>query len=103
MQAAARELSAAHGEQGLALQREAQRLLEQASASENDDGGDGSEGRDGQDSSMRGGVATEGEVPQKRDESAADEFRKRVLDGLSGRRRGRLGPAVERYAEGLLE
>lgn len=102
MQQAAERLSGGHGEAGLELQREAQRLLEHASSPENG-GGSGSEDAAEGGSQQRGRMATHGDVPDRGDASGADAFRKRVLEGLSGERRGRLGPAVERYAEGLLQ
>ena len=48
-------------------------------------------------------MAQSGEVPAAEQAERAADFKKRVLDGLSKERRGRLSPAVERYAEGLLE
>ncbi len=105
MRDAARELASGRGQAGLELQREAQRLLERSSSgrttdesepqsSQNQESGDGSQGRK---------PAQSGEVPAAEQAERAAEFRKRVLDGLSKERRGRLSPAVERYAEGLLE
>jgi hypothetical protein len=58
------------------------------------------QGRDGTDGRE---MARSGEVPAAEQAERAADFRKRVLDGLSKERRGRLSPAVERYAEGLLE
>jgi hypothetical protein len=105
MRDAARELASGRGQAGLELQREAQRLLERSSSgrttdesepesSQNQESGEGSQGRR---------PAQSGEVPAAEQAERAAEFRKRVLDGLSKERRGRLSPAVERYAEGLLE
>jgi hypothetical protein len=99
---AARELGAGRGEEALSLQREAQRLLEQASPGSTsqgeDDNPDHSQSQDGD----KGKAAT-GNVPIGGKGRRSDEFRRRVLDGLSKERRGKLGSAVERYAEGLLE
>ena len=108
MRDAARELQTGRGERGLELQREAQRWLEQDS----DEGQDGKEAekeqegkpsdrssQDGDD----GGMRKDAGVPGKDKNRRAEEFRKRVLEGLSRDKGGRLGPAVKRYAEGLLK
>jgi hypothetical protein len=104
MRDAARELSAGRGEAGLELEREAQRLLERSSSGRTTDESEpeaspqqGREGSDGRE------MARSGEVPAAEQAERAADFRRRVLDGLSKERRGRLSPAVERYAEGLLE
>lgn len=104
MQEAARELMEGRGEEGLELQHEAQRLLERSSSGRTSDGDDQGRGQQGgeQDGDGRE-VSTSGTVPSADKARRAEQFRKRVLDGLSRQRRGRLGPAVERYAEGLLE
>jgi hypothetical protein len=104
MRDAARELAAGRGESGLEYQREAQRLLERSSSGRTTDesdsdasnqrGGEGNQGKE---------MARNGEVPAAEQAERAADFRRRVLDGLSKERRGRLSPAVERYAEGLLE
>lgn len=103
MRDAARELSAGRGEAGLDLQREAQRLLERSSSGRTTDDSEprapSSPGQDG----TEGQMAQSGDVPAAEQAERAAEFRKRVLDGLSKERRGRLSPAVERYAEGLLD
>lgn len=105
MQQAARELSEGRGDEGLELQREAQRLLERSNSGRTSDGDDKGRGRqDGQDSDgQRHELSSSGTVPAADKARRAEQFRKRVLDGLSRERRGRLGPAVERYAEDLLE
>ncbi|HEY6079738.1 MAG TPA: DUF4175 domain-containing protein [Polyangiaceae bacterium] len=105
MRDAARELSNGRGEQGLSLQREAQRWLDQ----ESDDGKsdekkddapqDSQDDRTGNDK----GVRQDAEVPGRDKNLRAEDFRKRVLEGLSRDQSGRLGPAVKRYAEGLLK
>ena len=104
MRDAARELSAGRGEAGLELEREAQRLLERSSSGRTTDESEPESspqpGREGYDGRER---ANSGEVPAAEQAERAADFRKRVLDGLSKERRGRLSPAVERYAEGLLE
>jgi hypothetical protein len=113
MREASRELSEGRGERGLSLQREAQRLIEQASPGRPSDGerDDGSDqrarqrarkpeghksGEDGDD------IAQGGDVPGPDDKARAEDFRRRVLDGLGKEKSERLSPAVRRYAEGLL-
>jgi hypothetical protein len=112
MKEAAEELTKGHGERGLELQREAQRLLEQSQQSRSDqqksngdDSGDqkgdsrqsaGEHGENGKDPSLGG------EVPGPDGRAGAEEFRRRVLEGLAHESSERLSPAVRRYAEGLL-
>jgi len=108
MRDAAKELAAGRGEQGLSLQRDAQRLLEQTNEGQNNPGE--SDGKDQQsqqspkDSSSSKGkqMRVDADVPRA-ESGRADDFRKRVLDGLSKERSGRLSDAVRRYAEGLLQ
>jgi hypothetical protein len=106
MRDAARELSSGRGEKGLELQREAQRLLDQQEDdSQKDQPQQGDEGEknvpdQGADSPAPSGKA---EVPGRDKNQHAEEFRRRVLKGLSRDQGGRLGPAVKRYAEGLLK
>jgi len=47
-------------------------------------------------------VAIGGDVPAPDDRARAEEFRRRVLEGLAAEKSERLSPAVRRYAEGLL-
>lgn len=113
MREAAKELSEGHGEAAVKLQREAQRLLEQSrvgrvaerdpeeeSPSRGEERGKsrspGERSDDGKD------VALGGDVPGPDDAARAEEFRRRVLNGLGRERSERLSPAVRRYAEGLL-
>lgn len=108
MRDAAKELGAGHGEQGLALQRDAQRLLEQSNSGQSGNGD--SEGKEQQpeqspknSSSSKGKqMRTDADVP-KAEAARSEDFRKRVLDGLSQQKSGRLSDAVRRYAEGLLQ
>jgi hypothetical protein len=109
MRDAAKELGAGHGEQGLALQRDAQRLLEQTNSGQNGSGEN--EGKDQQqpppsakDSSSSKGkqMSTEADVPKPDGASRAADLRRRVLEGLAKEKSGRLSDAVRRYAEGLL-
>lgn len=108
MRDASKELGAGHGEQGLALQRDAQRLLEQTNSGQSGSGE--SNGKDQtpspspKDSSNSKGkqMRTDADVPRA-EAGRADEFRRRVLDGLSKQTSGRLSDAVRRYAEGLLQ
>ena len=105
MREAARSLGEGKGERGLELMREAQRLLERASTgqtSDTDDRGPESEAKKSGDTTGGRGIRTGGEVPNENDGKRAEEFRKRVLEGLGKSPGGRLSPAVKRYAEGLL-
>ena len=108
MRDAAKELGAGHGEQGLSLQRDAQRLLEQTnsgqSGSGDSDGKDQEPEQSPKDSSSSKGkqMRTEADVPRA-EGGLADDFRRRVLEGLSKQQSGRLSDAVRRYAEGLLQ
>lgn len=108
MRDAAKELAEGHGEQGLALQRDAQRLLEP----DNNQGGSGdSEDKDQHpppkqnDSSEGKGkqMSTEADVPKPDGAARAADLRKRILEGLAKEKSGRLSDAVRRYAEGLLK
>lgn len=103
MREAAGELGAGKGEKGVLLQREAQRLLERASTGQTSDAEEGN-GEQPQSGPHEGGRAmrTEGEVPEDSKRDGAEEFRRRVLEGLAKDPGGRLAPAVRRYAEGLL-
>jgi hypothetical protein len=104
MREAARALLDGHGERGLELQREAQRLLEHADQGRTSDGDSGASdprAPEGDRSAGRG-VRTDGTVPDPEHSRGSDDFRKRVLDGLGQERGGRLAPAIKRYAEGLL-
>jgi len=107
MRDAAKELGAGHGEQGLALQRDAQRLLEQSNSGQTGQGQDESKDQpepksphdgDGKGKRMR----TDADVPKADAANRADDFRRRVLEGLGKEKGGRLSEAVRRYAEGLL-
>jgi hypothetical protein len=103
MDAAARELGESRGEPGLEQQRTAQRLLEQASSGRTSDSEKPSPSeRDGEDGEDGRVLSKDGEVPRADDKVRAEEFRRRVLNGLSKDQGGRLSPAIRRYAEGLL-
>jgi hypothetical protein len=109
MREASQELANGHGERALQLQREAQRLLEQGDDDKGDepkddpkdappqDPNDDKGGKDGP--SMRQDAG----VPGRDKNEKTEAFRKRVLEGLARDKGGRLGPAVKRYAEGLLK
>ncbi len=101
MNDAARELEGGHGDPALELQREAQRLLEQASQGRTTDESHRSARRNENQDAGRGGLQTQGKVPEEAGDRAQD-FRQRVLRGLREDRSGALAPAVRRYAEGLL-
>lgn len=101
MRDAAREFENGKGEAGLTLQRAAQRLLEQADMGRTDSEGNA---HDNPSAKGEGGrdMRTDGDVPEKQNLQDAEEFRRRVLRGLSKSSNGRLSQAVKRYAEGLL-
>ncbi|HVY29343.1 MAG TPA: DUF4175 domain-containing protein [Polyangiaceae bacterium] len=110
MREAAQELSNGHGERGLELQQQAQRLLDQQDddqkqpdePKDSHDQDEKSSKRDGHESDQ-GDMAQDAGVPGRAKNQKAEEFRKRVLEGLSRDKGGKLGPAVKRYAEGLLK
>jgi hypothetical protein len=109
MRDAAKELAAGHGEQGLSLQRDAQRLLEQTNSGQSGSGE--SDGKQQQpqpspkDSSESKGkqMRTDADVPRPDGTSRASDLRRRILEGLAKEKSGRLSDAVRRYAEGLLK
>jgi hypothetical protein len=104
MRQASRELGDGRGEEALELQREAQRLLERSNpgkTSDPEDNGDKQRGSD--DDGGKDVNPSRGRVPAADKARRAEDFRRRVLQGLAKDRRGRLTPALERYAEGLLE
>ena len=108
MREAAQELLNGHGERALQLQREAQRLLDQQ-----EDDGKGDEPKEqaeeekrdakGQHDQDHANMRQDADVPGRDKNEKAEAFRKRVLEGLARDKGGRLGPAVKRYAEGLLK
>ena len=100
MRQAAQELAEGSAEKGLSLQRDAQRLLEQSRTGKTSDRAEGERPDRGDENGQN--LDLGGEVPDPNDENKAAEFRERVLKGLGKEREGRLGPAVKRYAEGLL-
>jgi hypothetical protein len=107
MREAAQELANGRGEHGLSLQRDAQRLLDQQNDDKpNDEPKDDAEGRDvPPDAHDRdhGEMNQNAGVPGRAKSQRTEQFRKRVLEGLARDKGGRLGPAVKRYAEGLLK
>jgi hypothetical protein len=102
MRQAARELASGEGDAGLELQRQAQRLLENADRGKSSDP-DPSEQEPTTRDEEGGGRAAAfgGEVPEASEQNKAEEFRRRVLESL-GDGSGRFAPAIKRYAEGLL-
>jgi hypothetical protein len=103
MRQAARALESGEGETGLSLQREAQRLLEQADPGKTSDPDPDEEQRAREDDDVSGNKAGfGGEVPDASEQNKAEEFRRRVLESLGDNPTGPLGPAIKRYAEGLL-
>ena len=105
MREAARALEEGRGERGVELQREAQRLLEQSDRGQLDQEDDrGRQEERGNKDDVNGKqMRTDADVPRPDDRKAAEEFRKRVLEGLGQGKGQRLSPAVQRYAEGLLQ
>jgi hypothetical protein len=97
MSKAAKALADGKGEEGLELQRKAQRLLEMARGERKGEGGDATEPGDGKE------IAKNAEVPGKDKHKGPEDFRKRVLEGLGGSSDPALKDAVRRYAEGLLK
>ena len=102
MRQAARALRAGETDQAQDLQAEAQRLLEHASPGSTSDEQEQGQDRNGS-GDDKGEPATQGKVPGVNKRRRSEDFRRRVLEGLAKERRGGLAPAVERYAEGLLE
>ncbi|MFZ5897494.1 MAG: DUF4175 family protein [Myxococcota bacterium] len=106
MRQAARALRSGETDEAQNLQAEAQRLLEHASpgrtSDEQDQNQNQNQDRNGGEQD-RGQPATQGSVPGANKRRRSEDFRRRVLEGLAKERRGGLAPAVERYAEGLLE
>ncbi|MBK7585033.1 MAG: DUF4175 domain-containing protein [Myxococcales bacterium] len=105
MREAARSLIDGKGDRGLELQRQAQRLLEQANTGQTGDEEEPAprESKPRDSHGDRGKeIRTGGEVPRDQDKRRAEEFRRRVVEGLGKSKDERLAPAVKRYAEGLL-
>jgi len=105
MREAVGELGNGRGERGLEHQREAQRLLEQGSSGRTTDGDkeQSEEAKPSEESGNGKKMQSKGPVPGAPGKNRAEEFRRRVLEGLAKDRGGRLDPAVRRYADGLLE
>jgi hypothetical protein len=102
MDEAASRLQGGAGQEALELQRKAQRLLEEA----NDDPKQARNDSDPHDSPSNGGdtgLALGGDVPGDNARARAEEFRRRVIEGLGRAGGGPMGPAIKRYAEGLLQ
>ena len=97
MRDAQRALKEGDGENGLRLQKSAQRLLEMARG-EREPSNDG-EGKP-KDGKMPSGKA---EIPDKDKHRGPEDFRRRVMKGLGGSTDPLLRDAVRRYAEGLLK
>jgi hypothetical protein len=103
MRDAAGELREGRGDRGLRLGHSAQELLDRLNMGRTTDTGSGEPGPPQHDQGARAARAPAGGgyVPGRASD-AAQGFRRRVLEGLGEAESGRLGPAVERYAEGLL-
>jgi hypothetical protein len=102
MRQAGNELGSGKGESGLERQREAQRILEQNDSGSTDSDGNQPDEQGGQAGKSRS-MKTKAEVPHADNRRRAEDFRKRVLEGLGRERGSRLSPAIQRYAEGLLQ
>lgn len=100
MQRAARHLRDGEGERALERQTEAQRLLEQSETGDMQESGSDGQQHAGDDGGRK--MRTGGDVPDPSEQNGAEDFRRRVLEGLAEQAGGRLSPAVKRYAEGLL-
>jgi hypothetical protein len=103
MRDAARELSQGRGENALDLQRQAQRLLDRQNDEERPEEREPDPRSDADEFAERGEAGGPVAVPGRDKNERAEEFRKRVLEGLSKDQGGKLRPAVKRYAEGLLK
>lgn len=101
MRRAERELAEGRGEDGLAHQKNAQRLLEMARGERSERGEGEDEGADDRDGGER--MAQRAEIPGKDRHKSPEDFRKRVLRGLGSSNDPALREAVKRYAEGLLK
>jgi hypothetical protein len=101
MRQASRELMGGAGEAGLELQRQAQRLLENADRGKSTDPEPSEQEAQNSDDDSGRAAGFGGEVPEAAEQNKAEEFRRRVLESL-GDGSGRFAPAIKRYAEGLL-
>jgi hypothetical protein len=114
MREAAKAMEGADGDQAMARQREAQRLLEMASESLNEPSRPSSPAakEDGQNKATEKQSETDGEgkelatgrvdIPSADAFTGPEAFRRRVVEGLSEPADPALREAVRRYAEGLL-
>jgi len=110
MDEAAKGLEAGDADKGIAAQKEAQKLLDQAGREAK---GEGNGDQEGDDPMSRHGRGTGNgrfdsedkvDVPKADDHKGPDAFRKRVLEGLgSGASAPRLSDAIRRYAQGLIQ
>jgi hypothetical protein len=102
MRDAQRELGKGDVQRALEQQRDAQRALDAARAEKDDREGEGKDDHgknDGDGKDIANGSAP---IPKADEHHGPEEFRRRVLEGLSGGGSRRLRPAVKRYAEKLL-
>ncbi len=93
---AARSLKEGDAERGLSKQREAQQRLEAAKDALGDQ--EPEQGEDGD----RHRASEHADIPKADQHKGPEEFRKRVVKGLSQPSGGRFRDAVKRYADGLL-
>jgi hypothetical protein len=99
MREAAERLKARQAERALGLEHQAQKLLEEIGLEREEK----PEQRSPSSQKGNGDLAQEGTVPGRDSKDNSQEFRRRVLEGLSGDSHGRLEPAIRRYVEGLLK
>jgi hypothetical protein len=96
MDEAARELGQGEGARAQNKQQEAQRLLEMSQPERDGDGGKSRREGDGKD------FARDADVPPEARDKRAEDFRRRVTEGLGKDAPPHLREAIRRYTEGLL-
>jgi hypothetical protein len=98
MERASQQLKSGDGHRGRRTQRDAQRLLEMAQPDSDPSGARQSDAPPGDGKQM----AKDAEVPGEGRDARADDFRRRVTEGLKGKAPPHLREALRRYTEGLL-
>lgn len=98
MREAADKLEKGEGDKALEAQKDAQRLLEKArdalKGQDQPTGGEGGQKQFDPDDKV--------DIPKADEHKGPEAFRKRVLEGLSGKASPKLQDAIKRYAEGLV-
>ena len=90
------------GRLGIQRQRAAQRLLESADPKNKTKGDSQKSPKHGDTPGDSDLMGPGGDAPEQERKRLAEEFRRRVMKGLSREQSDQLSPAVKRYAEGLL-